>query len=109
MALFHQAAGGADVLFDEGVGELVQVADPALHHAVDRLDGLLAGDFARGMTAHAVADDVKAQPIVEEERVFVRLSLAPHVGEACSGAPERRLNGLVRHRHRSKIVMMIAR
>ena len=71
----HEAARRADVLLGERVGELVQVADAALDHAVDGLDGLLARDLARGVTAHAVGDDVEAEPVVEEERVLVRLAL----------------------------------
>ena len=93
------AARGANVFLDQGIGKLVQVSNPALHHAIDRLDGLLAGDLAGRMTAHAVADNVKAEAIVEEERIFVRLSLTPYVGEACSGPPKRWLGGLVAHRH----------
>jgi hypothetical protein len=51
------------------------------------------------MAAHAVADDVEAETIVEEEGVFVRLPLPPDVGESGSGPAKRCLSGLIGHCH----------
>jgi len=85
----HQATRGVRVFFDHGIGQLVEVADASLHHAVDGLDGFLACDLAGCMTTHAIAHDVQTKPVIEEVRVFVRLPLPTYVGQSGADSPKR--------------------
>src|SRR5690606_10116744 len=54
----------------------------ANHEFVDGLDRRAAGDFARGMAAHAIGDGV--EPVVGgyEDVIFVVFPLEPDIGKA---------------------------
>ena len=62
--------------------DLVEGAVSANDHAVHGLDGLLASDFARCVSAHAVCDDVESKLVVDEEGIFVQLSALADVGQS---------------------------
>ena len=89
----HEPAGRARVFLGHRVDELAQAADAALDHAVERVDRLAARHLSGGVAAHAVGDDVEAELVVHEERVFVHGALAPQIGQRVSGAPEGRRRG----------------
>ena len=86
----HQAARRARVGLRDRVDELAQTAHTALDHAVERVDRLAARDLAGRVASHPVSDDVEAQLVVHEERVFVHGALATEIRERVSGPPQRR-------------------
>ena len=97
----HEATGVPDVLFLDGILELVEVRDAALDHAIDGLDRLLARHLTGRVPTHAVGDDVEAEHVVQVERVFVRLALAAQVAESRARAPQRGRGRFRGHRHRT--------
>ncbi len=93
---FHHSEGSADHRLVGRALKVSKARNATLDHAVDGLDGFLARDLAGGMTAHPIANDVKAEAVVEEVRVFVRLPLSSNVGqtEARALEPARRLRSV---------------